>query len=284
LRSNPRFPTLPIIAMTANALVSDREMCLQAGMNDHIAKPIDPDQLFGVLLRWIKRPDGDGAGVHEWPGAKSAANAAPRLDLAGGDPLAIDGIDIKSALKRTGGNRQRYESLLRRFAAHQATTVEDIRKALSIGDAATAERAAHSLKGAAGTLGVIALSEAAARTETAIRMGQGIDAALSSLLIDLGAAVGAIRAALPQEAPTNGGGGSSRDPRTVVEPLTRLKRLLETDDGEAADFMIDVRSQLAGVLTAAEIETLSELVGDFNFESALKCLSSITDRLSLNLK
>jgi len=284
LRANPRSESLPIIAMTANALVSDREMCLQAGMNDHIAKPIDPDQLFGVLLRWIKRPDGDGAGVHEWPGAKPAANAAPRLELAGDGALAIDGIDVKSALKRTGGNRQRYESLLRRFAAQQATTVEDIRKALSIGDAATAERAAHSLKGAAGTLGVIALSEAAARAETAIRMGQGIDAALTSLSIDLGAAVGAIRAALPQEAATNGGGGSSRDPRTVVEPLTRLKRLLETDDGEAADFMIDARSQLAGVLTAAEIETLSELVGDFNFESALKCLSSITDRLSLNLK
>ena len=87
------------------------------------------------------------------------------------------------ALKRTGGNRQRYESLLRRFAAQQATTVEDIRKALSMGDAATAERAAHSLKGAAGTLGAIALSEAAAKAETAIRMGQGIDAALTSLSI-----------------------------------------------------------------------------------------------------
>jgi CheY-like chemotaxis protein len=280
LRSNPRFETLPIIAMTANALVSDREMCLQAGMNDHIAKPIDPDQLFGVLLRWIKRPDGDGAGPREWADAKPAAATA----LAGNGPLAIDGIDVKSALKRTGGNRQRYESLLRRFAAQQATTVEDIRKALSMGDAATAERAAHSLKGAAGTLGATALFEAAAKAETAIRMGQGIDTALTSLWADLGAAVGAIRAALPQEAPTNGGGGASRDPRTVVEPLTRLKRLLETDDGEAADFMIDSRSQLAGVLTAAEIETLSELVGDFNFESALKCLSSITDRLSLNLK
>jgi two-component system sensor histidine kinase/response regulator len=281
LRSNPRFETLPIIAMTANALVSDREMCLQAGMNDHIAKPIDPDQLFGVLLRWIKRPDGDGAGPREWADAKPAAATA----LAGNGPLAIDGIDVKSALKRTGGNRQRYESLLRRFAAQQATTVEDIRKALSMGDAATAERAAHSLKGAAGTLGATALFEAAAKAETAIKMGQGIDTALTSLSADLGAAVGAIRAALPQEAPTNGGGGgASRDPRTVVEPLTRLKRLLETDDGEAADFMIDSRSQLAGVLTAAEIETLSELVGDFNFESALKCLSSITDRLSLNLK
>jgi CheY-like chemotaxis protein len=280
LRSNPRFETLPIIAMTANALVSDREMCLEAGMNDHIAKPIDPDQLFGVLLRWIRRPDGDGAGVREWIEARPAA-AVTSTPVAEG-PLDIDGIDVKSALKRTGGNRKRYETLLRRFAHQQATTVEDIRKALSMGDAATAERAAHSLKGAAGTLGVNALSEAAAKAETAIKTGQGIDSALTSLTVDLAAAVGAIRAALPDEAATNGGG--SRDPTTVVEPLTQLKRLLETDDGEAADFMIDARSQLSGVLTSTEIETLSELVGDFNFDSALKCLSSIADRLSLRLK
>jgi len=121
-----------------------------------------------------------------------------------------------------------------------------------------------------------------AKAETAIKMGQGIDTALTSLSIDIGAVVMAIRAALPDEAATNGGG--SRDPATVVEPLTQLKRLLETDDGEAADFMIDARSQLSGVLTPTEIETLSELVGDFNFESALKCLSSIAGRLSLSLK
>ena len=281
LRSDPRFTTLPIIAMTANALVSDREMCLEAGMNDHIAKPIDPDQLFGVLLRWIRRPDGDGAGVREWIEARPAATpmAAPVAE----GPLDIDGIDVKSALKRTGGNRKRYETLLRRFAHQQAATVEDIRKALSMGDAASAERTAHSLKGAAGTLGAGILSEAAARAETAIKTGQGIDTALSSLSIDLTAALGAIRTALPDETATNGGGGS-RDPTTVVEPLTQLKRLLETDDGEAADFMIDARSQLSGVLTATEIETLGELVGDFNFNSALKCLSSIADRLSLRLK
>ena len=56
IRSNPRFETLPIIAMTANAMASDRMLCLEAGMNDHIAKPIDPDQLFGVLLRWLGAP------------------------------------------------------------------------------------------------------------------------------------------------------------------------------------------------------------------------------------
>ena len=55
IRADPRFDTLPIIAMTANAMASDRALCLDAGMNDHIAKPIDPDQLFGVLMRWIRR-------------------------------------------------------------------------------------------------------------------------------------------------------------------------------------------------------------------------------------
>jgi two-component system, sensor histidine kinase and response regulator len=281
LRSDARFQTLPIIAMTANALVSDRELCLEAGMNDHIAKPIDPDQLFGVLMRWVERPEGDGAGLRELSEARAAVVHTPAV--ADG-PLDIDGIDVKSALKRTGGNRKRYVALLRRFAQQQASTVDEIRKALSMGDAATAERAAHSLKGVAGTLGATTLSETAAKAETAIKTGQGIDTALTSLFAGLGAAVRAIRAALPEEIPSNGGGGASRDPRTVVKPLTQLKRLLETDDGEAADFMIDARSDLSGVLTPTEIETLSELVGDFNFEAALKCLSAITDRLSLTLK
>ena len=187
-------------------------------------------------------------------------------------------------MKRTGGNRERYETLLRRFAQQQAGTVDGIRKALSVGDAATAERAAHSLKGAAGTLGAAALSEAAAKAESAIRTGQGIDAALASLSLILAAAVDAIRTALPKECPTNGGGLASADPGKVVEPLTRLKQLLESDDGEAADFIVDARPDLSGVLTGAEIETLSELVGDFNFEGALKCLSSIVDRLGLRLK
>ena len=280
IRSDLRFRNLPIVAMTANALVSDREMCLQAGMNDHIAKPIDPDQLFGVLLRWIRRPDGDGAATKDGASVKTPGTIANAADAV---PLDIAGIDVKSALKRIGGNRKRYETLLRRFAQQQAGTVEGIRGALSLGDAASAERAAHSLKGAAGTLGAAALSEAAAKAESAIKTGQGIDAALTSLSLVLVAVVDAIGVALPDEVRTNGGGLASADPASVVEPLARLKNLLESDDGEAAEFIIDARPTLSGVLTGTEIETLSELVGDFNFEAALKCLSGIADRLSLRL-
>jgi hypothetical protein len=75
----------------------------------------------------------------------------------------------------------------------------------------------------------------------------------------------------------------SIDPAAVVELLTSLKRLLESNDGEAADFIIDARPNLSAVLTGTEIETLNELVGDYNFEAALKCLSGITSRLELNL-
>jgi PAS domain S-box-containing protein len=278
LRAEPRYKSLPIIAMTANAMASDRELCLEAGMNDHIAKPIDPEQLFGVLLRWIRRTDGDGKIAHVRTQAQGTNNQAGDTDLL------IPGIDVRSGLKRTGGHRQRYETLLRKFAEQQLGVAEAMQAALANGDAATAERAAHSLKGAAGTLGAAALSEAAASAETAIKTGRGVDAALKSLSVALDPLLAAIRKALPEESAGNGAGAPAADPDTVKEPLIRLKRLLESDDGEAADYIVDAKSRLKAVLTPAEIKMLSERIGNFDFEAALKCLSGIASRLSLNLE
>ena len=199
-------------------------------------------------------------------------------------PLDIPGIDVRAGLKRTGGNRQRYEALLRKFAEQQAGAVEAMKAALSIGDAATAERAAHSLKGAAGTLGAASLSEAAAEAETAIKTGRGVPQALRSLSLVLDPVLAghserpsrSDRRQRRWRAPRRSGSG--------LEPLARLKQLLETDDGEAADFIVDAKSRLSGVLTPAEIKTLTERVGNFDFEAALKCLSGIASRLSLNLE
>ena len=277
IRSNPRFEALPIIAMTANAMASDRILCLEAGMNDHIAKPIDPDQLFGVLLRWIRR-DRDGKA------AKAPAAAQPADGHAGEAELSIPGIDVRAGLKRTGSNRRRYEILLRKFAEQQAGAVTAMKKALSAGDRATAERAAHSLKGAAGTLGANALSEAAAKVETAIKSGHGVDDAIRFLSLSHDTVLAELGVALPTESSGNGAGAPSGDPISVKAPLIRLKQLLETDDGEAADFIVDAKPVLAGVLTPAEIKTLSDRVGNFDFDSALKCLSGIASRLSLNLE
>ena len=277
IRSNPRFRALPIIAMTANAMASDRIACLEAGMNDHIAKPIDPDQLFGVLLRWIRRADGDGRAARAGGAARVSDGRAAVPDLV------IPGIDVPAGLRRTGGNRKRYETLLRKFAEQQASAVDAIQAALSLGDAATAERTAHSLKGAAATLGAAPLSEAAARTEAAIKTGDKREA-VRTLAASLDQVLGDLRAALPEETGGNGLGRVTADPATVKEPLARLKQLLEADDGEAADFIVDAKPQLAGVLTSTEVKTLSDRIGKFDFDAALKCLSGIASRLSLNLE
>jgi HPt (histidine-containing phosphotransfer) domain-containing protein len=111
--------------------------------------------------------------------------------------LNIAGIDTGLGLKSIGGKRERYESLLRKFAERQAGTAEAIRDALSAGDASTAGREAHSLKGAASTLGATALAKHAADVEIAITTGQNVDDALESLSNSLIAVVKAIRAAFP---------------------------------------------------------------------------------------
>ena len=238
LRADPRFATLPIIAMTANAMASDRELCLEAGMNDHIAKPLDPEQLLGVILRWIRCTDGKIAHI----GTQGQPNSR-----AGDTKLFISGIDTRAGLKRTGGSRQRYETLLRKFAEQQQGAAEAMRAAVSAGDPATAERASHSLKGAAATLGAVALSDAAATAETAIKTGRGVEASIKSLSYTLDSTIAAIAKAFPEE------GAGSRSATegsnaSIKEPLIRLKQLLESDDGEAADFIVDAKAHLKGVL------------------------------------
>ena len=269
VRSNPKYKSLPIIAMTANAMDRDREACLAAGMNDHIGKPIDPEKLFTALLRWIP------------PRAASVA-VSSSAGVAASEPLDIPGIDTSTALKRTGGNRKRYESLLSRFADSQAGAVAEIRAALAADDSPTAERVAHSLKGAAANLGATTLAEAAARAEAAIDSKLSISPTLEELSRTLDSVIGAIRAALPANAPTPSRAGTA-DPSTVAQPLAQLKKLLEADDGAASDFILGARPELSKVLSAAEIEALAGYVANFAYADALETLSSIAQRLSLNL-
>ena len=114
------------------------------------------------------------------------------------EPLRIAGIDTDAGLKRLGGKRERYESLLRKFAARQACTVNAIRASLSGGDIAAAERNAHSLRGSAATLGANILAGEAAKAEAAIKSGRDVDEALSSLSQSLDALIAGIHAVLPE--------------------------------------------------------------------------------------
>jgi len=272
IRSNPRFHSLPIIAMTANAMDRDRGTCIAAGMNDHISKPIDPNKLFDTLLRWIPKRAVEAS--------VDASSFSP--SVAAFNALIIPGIDTATALHRTGGDPKRYKFLLTRFAGSQSTVAADIRKALAANDLSAAQRFAHSLKGAAANLGATSLAEFAAKVEAAISSNQSVSAALEDFAHSLSSTIAAIHAAMPKEsaAPTL----ADADPSTVVQPLAQLKKLLETDDGKASDFLLDARTCLSKVLTAEEIDTLTKQVGNFAYTDALHSLSSISARLALTLE
>jgi signal transduction histidine kinase/CheY-like chemotaxis protein len=277
IRSDPCFRELPIIAMTANAMDADREICRQAGMNDHISKPIDPDAMFATVMKWIKPRR---AGTFEPPAQKVEAPSLQNiLDLP-----EIDGVDIKDGLKRVGGNSRLYRDLLIKFAAKHSDAGLQISDALHIGDRSTAERFAHTVKGVAGNIGIKPVQFAAEKLEKAIREN---DSAVSTTLQDftsvLRTQIDAIEQALPLETlvleiePRK-----SFDPIAASHEITRLRSQLKASDGDSEETFRTLRSVLGNQVEKARLDALGADISNFDFTEALLKLDQIVKEHSLN--
>jgi two-component system sensor histidine kinase/response regulator len=190
IRRDPRRGGLPIVAMTANAMQQDRDRCRAAGMDDFLMKPINPEQLWDMLLKWIRRP--------------AREHAAPPVDPAPQppvDPLAgVPGLDTAAGLDRMMGKRPLYLAMLQRYVAGQEAVPGEIQRALQAQDWATAQRLAHTAKGVSGTIAAVQVTEHAARLESCIRQQaprQEIEAALALYERSLQALILELRARLP---------------------------------------------------------------------------------------
>ncbi len=266
IRAMPGLASLPVIAMTANAMESDRQRCLAAGMNEHIAKPIDPRQLWATLLVWIK--------------PRSASVARPRqLRVADVSVppalLAVPGLDVRIGLDRLLGKTASYLGLLRRFAASQSAAERAIGEAISSGNSAEARRLAHTLKGLAATIGAQPLREAAARLELALESAQAPDAvesaridtalALHDLLEPLLAALPAV--VLPAAHPGTVETGSLR------QACAALQAALVEGSFEAHSLLAQHDALLAAAF-GERVVPIRTAVGNFDFDGALQALAA----------
>lgn len=155
IRSEPRFASLPIIAMTAHATIEERNRCLAAGMNDHISKPIDPGTLYQTVARYFQSPFHIS---HSFPTSHASHEDFP----------AIEGLNTADGLMRAMGNRKLYLRLLQMFSVQQEPVPKHIAGRLEAGDYSAAERLAHTLKGVAGSIGASDVQPVAAELEKAI--------------------------------------------------------------------------------------------------------------------
>jgi CheY-like chemotaxis protein len=188
IRQDPRYSAaqLPIIAMTAHALESDRRKSLEAGLSDYISKPVDVTNLANVLLRWVHPEPAQAESVaatiiqasdhaHTLQAVEDHPEYLPQ-DPVGSKrdelPAALDSLDMVAALARLGDNKVLYRRMLLMFHAEHEQDVQAIRSALESNDLELARRLAHTLKGLAGSVGADELRAVAKQLETAIAQGK----------------------------------------------------------------------------------------------------------------
>jgi two-component system, sensor histidine kinase and response regulator len=274
LRSDSRFSQLPIIAMTAHATIEERERCLVTGMNDHISKPIDPDNLFETVGRFYKpavtTASERSAGV---PEAKQSRTEGDRIPEAVDLPSLI-GLDAKDGLARVAGNRKLYLKLLHQFVEQQGGVLGEISAALTRGDTALAERLAHTLKGVAGNIGAKATQSAAGTLEKAIRDRTepvALESAKQQVAAALDPLVAGLRTALVPAAvqPTSSNQAVTPvDPEQSREAAAQLAKLLSEFDPSAADFIEANHGALRPLFGSEDWTQFEKLVQGYSFGEA----------------
>ncbi|MEE9913918.1 MAG: response regulator [Deltaproteobacteria bacterium] len=287
IRKQECFKDLPVVAMTANVMAEDIDKCYKAGMNDHIGKPIDPDELFSKLLKWIK-PLKNGH-IQE-PVQKSSANKiAEAAGEKGEDDLPdIPGLDTRLGLKRVVGKKDFYLAMLKKYIDNQSEAPQQIRQSLDAGDYATAERLAHTAKGVSGNIGATKLQELAARVEKAVKDVESrdlIDGLLGPFTDAHALLIAGLKEALPapESAEKPGRVTAPVDQEQGIAACKALAELLGNDDSEALDLLDERNELLKGILGANEFMSIEKALKDYDFEKALTRLRAQAEKHNIEL-
>jgi signal transduction histidine kinase/DNA-binding response OmpR family regulator len=273
IRENKSHSALPILAMTANTMAGDKEKCIECGMDDHIAKPIDVGQLFTVLGHWIKP---------KTPRTESTIEKKIQDDIV----PDIPGLDIEKALQRVGGNIKLLRKLINKFHETQADVIARIKSAIKIGDVEGALREAHTVKGLAGNIGAIQMAECASTLESILKRAEinMLDEALDDMEREL-------QSLLVRIVGHMGNAETSASAQTVGEvnlvelenELREMAALLAEDDSRAGGLVDVVTDKLNALGQHLVAKQLKKLIAQYDFEKALDTLKETMQSLGMVL-
>ena len=278
---------LPIVAMTAHAMAGDREKSLESGMNDHITKPIDPDQLMDMLVEWIK------PGPRDLPDGYISVTEQTELELEDtGLPLeGLPGINVNSGLVKVSGNRELYKKLLKQFRAKYLGAVEDIREQLRAENQETATRIAHTVKGVAANLGADDLSHAAGEAERALRAGKkSVDVLLREMSVQMGIVSESLDKLLPpvgndtlttenKAQDTDSGSKGGPAPQELKVKLERFIVSVDENVVQAMELAGEINEMLSGTNKEGSAVKIIQAMDDFETDDALDEARALLDSL-----
>jgi PAS domain S-box-containing protein len=281
IRNTLGLDQLPVIAMTANAMASDREACLASGMNDHIGKPFDLPHLVEVLLHHTRRtrtPDGAAA--------PKSAFTAPVAQLGAVLVAEPDAVDVKSALERLGGDTDLYARVLESYLRDISVLPDQLDGFLTSADNPGAARLLHTMKGLSATVGAIYMSDVAKTVETAVKNANAdtpfealraeFRKAVSSTVRTLGPIAQSFSTAEPEdEVRTNAAQQAANTPQ-LLKDLSKLFDLLSSSDMQA----LEVHQQLRQHIPAtAALKALDTTIAAFDFAQAAKACEALMGEL-----
>ncbi|MBF0287040.1 MAG: response regulator [SAR324 cluster bacterium] len=276
IRRQDRFNALPILAMTANAMASDKEDAKSSGMNDHIAKPINPQKLFATLTQWIVPGERKLPETFISKAQEPQKNEKPL-------PEKVPGIHVSAGLTRVGGNQKTYLDILKMFQRNQAQTLQEIETSLEHRDIELALRLAHTIKGVAGNIGAMELNEAVKELEAGIKKEEDkiSKTLITSAQTHLQQVLTAIEELLPISEEKESTEIRPVDPAKVEALLRELKGLLEDHDTEALEVLESLQDHLKGSDLAAVLQKLVNCVNEFRFKEAVGHLTNLENNLSV---